>query len=181
MKHRTVPLLAPATLRRAAAGATSAGAGALLLWAYPECEIGVFARGAAWLSGLMAGAPVFPLEDGWLLALPGEPVLVSAACSGTGYFLMVATLLAWHAAQRGWTVPGAMLGGLAAGAPLAVVINALRVIAVVQAQRWVIPRFPAEYGPLLHLVTGAAVFLPLLIGLNLALEYHARRTAHHGA
>ncbi len=181
MKPPPAKLLAPATLRGAAAGLVAVAAGALLLWAFPEWEIGVFAQGAARMSGLLTGAPVFPLEDGWMLSLAGEPVLVTAACSGTGNFLMVAALLAWHAAQRGWTIPGAMLGGLAAGAPLAMVINALRVIAVVQAERWIIPRFPDGYGPLLHMLTGAAVFLPLLIGLNLALEYHARRPARPGA
>lgn len=157
------------------AGAVAAGLGAAFTKLVPSADVEVFARGAARIASWLVGSPMLRGGDGWLIPLGEVPVLVSAACSGTGFFLMVTALLAWHFAQRGRHWIWAVAGGLVVGFPLALVVNALRVVTLVQAHRWIIPRFPASYGPLLHMATGAAVFLSLLIGLNFLLEFHGKR------
>jgi exosortase/archaeosortase family protein len=98
--------------------------------------------------------------------------VVTAACSAAGFFVIVAALIAWHLARRGWSVAFSALEGLVAALPVAIFINALRIVTVAQAHRWVIPLFPDCFGPFLHLLTGVAVFLPSLIALNLILEHH---------
>jgi len=154
------------------AGVSVGLAGWLLLGLAPWAEVGLFAHGTAVLTGLLTGSPVVQTEDGWLLAGAGRPVLVSSACSATGYFLTVAVLLGWQLGRRGsafvLVFPGAILGAL----PVTLLVNTLRVVALAQAHRWIIPHFPESYGPMLHLLTGVSVFLPALIGLNLLLDHY---------
>jgi exosortase/archaeosortase family protein len=57
-----------------------------------------------------------------------------------------------------------------AAVPVALAINALRIVAVAQLHRWILPRLPETYGPFLHMLTGVAVFLPAFILANLLLE-----------
>ena len=142
----------------------------------PSLELALFAGGSARLASLFTGAPVFRVEEGWALPTAGIPIMITAACSGTGYFLMVAALIGWQLARRGRSLGGAILVGLVVGLPLSITINSLRVVAVMQAHRWAIPLLPDAYGSFLHMLTGVAIFLPSLIALNLLLEYHGR---HH--
>jgi exosortase/archaeosortase family protein len=86
--------------------------------------------------------------------LAGQPLLVTTACSAGDFFLMTAALVA--------------------AVPLTLFINALRLIVVAHAHDWVIPRMPEAYGAFLHMLTGAAVFLPALITLNLIFETYGR-------
>ena len=58
--------------------------------------------------------------------------------------------------------------------PLTLFVNALRVVTVTAAHRWLIPLLPSAYDAFLHLLTGVAIFLPALIALNLLLETHGR-------
>lgn len=140
----------------------------------PQAALEVFARGAALLAGWLTGMQPARVDDGWLLAGGTPPVVVSEACSATGYFAIVAALLGWRLTQTGRTWWQA--AGMATGAAfvLTLVINALRIVVVMQAHRWVIPRLPEAYAPFLHMLAGVAVFLPALVGLNLFLEFHAR-------
>jgi exosortase/archaeosortase family protein len=151
-------------------------AAAALAWCglamFPGGEIEGFARGAAALAALFTGAPLVRVEDGWLLAGAGQPVVVTAACSATGYFVTVAALLAWRLALTGRNLMAAVGLAVVGAVPLTLAVNGLRVVVLMQAHRWIIPRFPAGYGHFLHLLVGVGVFLPLLIGLNLILEYY---------
>ena len=156
------------------AGCAAAGSGWLLLRLIPQLELGLFARGAAWLAGFFTGAPILRVEEGWMLAGSGQPVVITTACSATGYFLIVATLVSWQLARHGKSPGRAAVTGFCAALPLAILLNALRVVTVTQAHRWLIPRLPEAYGPFLHMLTGAAIFLPALITLNLLLEIHGR-------
>lgn len=159
----------------------ASGGGAWLLKTVPWLEADIFIAGAARLAGLVSGAAVERAADGWTLAFAGQPLLVTAACSATDFFLMTAALLGWHAARRvdrPALFPVAAAGALLAAVPLTLAVNALRLVAVAHAHRWVIPRLPAACDAFLHMLTGVAVFLPALIALNLLLEYHGRsRTA----
>jgi exosortase/archaeosortase family protein len=148
--------------------------GALLLKLIPSLELALFAGGSARLASLFTGAPLLRVEEGWALATTGMPVVVTAACSATGYFLMVAALLGWQFARRGMSLGGAVVSGLIIGLPLSIAVNSLRIVAVMQAHRWAIPLLPEAYGSFLHMLTGVAIFLPALIALNLLLEYHGR-------
>jgi exosortase/archaeosortase family protein len=163
----------------ATAFATALG-GVGLLKLLPSLELALFARGAAQLAGLFTGAPVQRIAEGWLLFQPEFPVVVTVACSATDYFLIVAALIGWQIARRGQHSAFAVLAvltGLLVALPLSIAINALRIVAVSAAHRWFTPLLPAAYSSFLHLLTGAAIFLPALIALNLALEFHGRSHA----
>ncbi|MBC8040550.1 MAG: hypothetical protein H7Y06_08415 [Opitutaceae bacterium] len=158
----------------------AAGVGGAVLKLAPAVESEVFVAGAARMAGVVSGVPAEAGVDGWLLAFAGQPLLVTAACSATDFFLMVAALLGWHGALRTdraawWPVAG--VAALVAAVPLTLFINALRLIAVAHAHRWVIPNMPEAYGAFLHMLTGVAVFLPTLIALNLILEFYGRSRA----
>lgn len=162
-------------IRAGLIGLASSGLAWVVLGLFPEAEMAVFARGAASLAALLTGSPVDRAEEGWLLAGQAQPVLVSAVCSATGYFLAVVALVGWRLGQFRLPAPQAMLVAVAAGLPVTLLINALRVVVVMHAHRWVIPQFPAAYAPFLHMFAGVAIFLPALIGLNLIFEYHGNR------
>ena len=160
--------------------AAGAGVGALsaaigLIQLLPVLKLELFARGAAELVGLFTGAPVSRGEIGWMVPLSGAPVAVTVACSATDYFVLVATLLAFQAARRGRSALAAAGVGLIAALPVAVVVNAVRIITVAYAQPWLISRLPPKYESILHMATGASVFLPSLILLNLLLETYGNR------
>src|SRR5436189_213599 len=72
------------------AGFATAAVGGLLLQLRPDLEIELFARGAARLASLFTGVAVLRVEEGWLLGFGDRPVVVTAACSGADYFLIVA-------------------------------------------------------------------------------------------
>jgi len=158
-------------------GLAAAAAGGVVLRILPSLELGFFARGAAGLAGLFSGAAVVAGDGGWMLGYAGRPMLVTVACSATDYFLIVTALIAWRMAAQGQPAWRAALYGLGAALPLAIFVNALRILTVAQAHRWVIPLFPATYGPFLHMVAGAAVFLPALIAISLTLEFYGRSRA----
>lgn len=161
-----------AEVRAAAAGLVSALVGWLWLKGWPAVELGWFAGGSARLAGLFTGAPVRRVAMGWMLPVTGQPIMVTAACSATDYFLILSALLGWQLARQGKCPGLAWLIAPFAALPLTVFLNALRVVAVTHAHRWLIPLLPRSYGPFLHLLTGVAIFLPALVTLNLLLELY---------
>lgn len=146
--------------------------GVLILHLLPALELGVFARGAARIAGCLAGTAVQPSAEGWLLSGTAVPVAVTAACSATDFYLMLVTLIAWQLGRRSRPVWFALPAALLAALPLDLLVNALRIVAVAAAHRWLIPRLPDAYGPFLHMLTGAVIFLTSLMLLNLLLERH---------
>ena len=164
-------------VRSLLAGACAAVCGAWLLKALPSLEEELFVGGAARLASLLSGVSAVRVTEGWALSFSGQPMIVTTACSATDFALMTAVLLGWHFSRwLRWTVlvPAAVAGALLVAVPLALFINALRLIAVAQMHSWVIPLLPSAYGHFLHMITGVAVFLPALIGLNLLLEIYGR-------
>jgi exosortase/archaeosortase family protein len=99
---------------------------------------------------------------------------VTAGCSGTDFFLMVAGLLGWRLARDHRSIFRTVVGSLLIALPVTVLVNALRVVAVTQAHRWIMPHLPERHSAFAHMATGAAVFLPSLIALNLILEIYAK-------
>ncbi|MBK8478877.1 MAG: exosortase/archaeosortase family protein [Opitutaceae bacterium] len=158
--------------RAAGAALLAAAGGGLLLFLFPRLELGLFARGAAQLASLATGSPMLRAAAGWLLPSAQTPILVTTACSGADYFLIVAALLGWQLARRGRAVLRAALVGCALSLPFAITVNALRLTTLAQMHRWFIPLLPDVYAPFLHLLTGVAVFLPSLIALHLLIEFH---------
>lgn len=161
-----------AELRAVLTGLCAVALACIGLRIFPAAEVELFGRGTGGLVALLTGRPIARAEDGWMLAGADRAVLVSAACSATGYFLMVVALLGWRLARTPLHAPVAGVTAIVAALPVTIFVNALRVVALLQAHRWLIPRFPENYGPFLHLLTGVGVFLPALIGLNLILEFH---------
>lgn len=156
----------------------AAGLGSLILLFFPILKLSFFAGTAAHLASLFLGTPVFSVDQGWLLPSRHEPVLVSGACSGSDFWLMIVALLAWHLARRNKSTAFAITAALLCATPLAVAVNSIRIVAVVQAHRWFIPHWSESYGPFFHQLTGVAVFLPSLILIHALLEKHRshRRT-----
>jgi exosortase/archaeosortase family protein len=93
--------------------------------------------------------------------------------------LMVAALLGWQTARRGRHPLLAAAIGLGAAYPVAIFVNAVRVLSVTQAHRWITPRLPAAYDAFVHQLGGMAIFLPSLIALNLLFQIYARRLCSH--
>jgi exosortase/archaeosortase family protein len=158
-----------------ALAAVASGLG--LLKAVPWLESEVFVGGASRLASLFSGAAMIRTDAGIELLFSGQPLLVTTACSATDFFLMTAAVLGWHLAQlaeRRSRWPVMIAGAVIAAVPFTLFVNALRLVTVAQAHRWVIPRMPAAYDAFLHMIAGAAVFLPALILLNLLCELHGR-------
>lgn len=163
----------PGFLAVLAGGGALLGAG-MLVQLFPALRIEMFARGAAELVGFFTGAPVSRSELGWVVPMSGAPVVVTPACSATDYFLIVASLIAFQAARLGTNgLPAATLG-VGVAVPVAIFVNAVRIVTVAYAHPWFISRLPASYESFLHMTTGAAVFLPSLITLNLLFETYGR-------
>ena len=172
-QHNYLAMRIPMTF---SVGAGAAGLGAVLLAVAPALTREVFIGGAARVGSVFSRAAAVRMDEGWALVIAGQPVLVTDACSATDFYLMTTALLGWHLAKKmRW--PLAVVCAVAGAIPLTVLVNALRIVAVAQAHRWVIPRMPAAYEPFLHMLTGAAVFLPALIVLNLIFEYHHGRSS----
>jgi exosortase/archaeosortase family protein len=158
--------------RPIALGLLAPGLAWIGLQVFPNAEVEWFARGTGLLAALFTGASVERVDEGWLLGGAFQPVVVSAACSATHYYLTIVALLAWRLAVGRFSAPAVVGVAIAAAMPLVLFVNALRVIVVMHAHHWVIPQLPEAYGPFLHLLAGVAVFLPALICLNLLLEFY---------
>lgn len=159
--------------RQGLAALAAASLGSALLKIQPALEVEFFAAGAARLASLFTGQPLIRLEKGWMLPDANLNIIVTAACSATDFFLMVAIVIAWQLAGRRWSAVYAALGGIAAAAPLAMILNSLRIVTVSQLHRWLGPHLPSSYGPILHLATGVAIFLPSLIALHGLLDFRS--------
>lgn len=161
----------------ALAATTAGGFIASLPYLLPTYELSVLAQGAAGTAALLTGSPLVRLDSGFALPAARVPVIVTTACSAADFCSIVAALVAWRIARRSGALWFATVAGCVAAIPLTVLVNALRITALTQAHRWVIPRFPSAYGPFLHLLIGVAVFVPALFALNFLLELHGRHRA----
>jgi exosortase/archaeosortase family protein len=153
-------------------GILAGGLGFAGLHLFPVLEVGVFSAGSAKIAAIFYGTSALRTEGGWLLECAGRPVMVTAACSGTGFFVVLAAMLAVQFSRRGLPVAVAPALAMAVALPATLVVNAARLVAVVQMHAWIIPRMPTAFAAFLHLLTGAGVFLPVLIALNVYLEKH---------
>lgn len=173
----------PLPLSILAAPLVASAAGAALLRWLPGLDHSLFAHGAARLASLLQPGSVWLVPEGWQIgpADAARPVVVTVACSATDYFLLIAALLAWRLAPRpgdGFSFPrtaGVAALALSLALPLTLMINALRIVAVVAAHAWLIPDLPAAYADFAHQLVGVAVFLPALLAIDLVLTVHA----HH--
>jgi exosortase/archaeosortase family protein len=144
--------------------------GGLLLAYFPSLKIDFFGQAAARLAALFLATPVLRVDEGWLLPSSQEPVVVSAACSGTDFWLMTLLLLGWQLSRGMKSALKAVALTLLCATPFSIGVNAIRVMAVTQAHRWFIPLWPENYASFFHQSTGVAVFLPALIFLHAILE-----------
>lgn len=160
-------------------GAVLAGLVAWGLVSVVGCEETIFCGGSAKIAGFLSGNPVTRIGEGWLIAAP-LTVVVTTACSGATYFVLLAGLAGWHLSRRGRKTIFRAGGAVLAALPAVLAINALRIVTVAQLHRWVLPRLPEAQGPFLHMLTGVAVFLPALILANLLLENYGRSRTNPG-
>ncbi|MEO6006032.1 MAG: exosortase/archaeosortase family protein [Opitutus sp.] len=158
-------------------GAVSAGAAALFVHLCPGFEFNILAQGAARVAALVCGSSMEVSTRGFAVPEAQVPVIVTAACSAADYFCIMAALVTWQLARRAPRAWVMIPVGLAAAVPLTIIVNALRILSVAHAHRWIIPHFPAAYSSFLHLTAGVAVFLPSLIALQFLFSRHGYRHA----
>ncbi len=164
----------------AVAASLAMAVGVVGLRTVPWFATELFTQGAARLASLFLGVEAIRADTGWALPFTAQPVLVTVACAATDFYLMAAALLSWHfmrSAGRVKWLPTVAVAALLAAVPVTLFVNALRIVAVAHAHHWVISRLPASYDAFLHLLTGASVFLPALIALNLILELYGRSSS----
>lgn len=146
------------------AALTAFGIGTAVLAKFPVLRLGFFARAAAIVAALVLGAPaVGSAPEGWTIGTRPLPLLVTAACSGADFWILVGAILAWHRARAGKALWRSAAFGLAVAPFLSIPANAVRIAALAGAHRWLIPQFPPAAASFLHLLVGVAVFLPTLI------------------
>lgn len=150
----------------------SAVLAAAFIYCLPSVELQIFAQGAARIASLFTGAPILESEAGWLLPLSHRTILISEACSGATFFIITCTLLCWHISRRTGRPIAIIIMAFSSALALAIFINALRIICLVQAHRWLIPRLPDNYAGFAHMLIGIAIFLPSLIALNALFEFY---------
>lgn len=165
------------SLRSIGVGAVTLIGAKWLFACFPSLQLNLLAQGTARVTAVLVGSSVLRGEHGWRLPGAATPVEVTAACSAVDFACLVAGLIAWQLAKR-WR-RSIMAGplGLGLALPVALTVNAVRVAALTQVHRWVIPHLPPSYAAFTHLFTGVAIFLPALIGLNLLLEHYGNRHA----
>jgi len=146
----------------------------LILWSIPALEMTWFVPVAAHVASLFSGAHAGIDNAGWILLSGNMEVLVSRSCSGTGFFVILSALLSCHLAGKGWRILTACFLSLLLAGFLAPLINGFRITVVVELHRWILPYFPQAWHAFLHMLAGAAVFLPVLVFVNFLLEKHAR-------
>lgn len=155
------------------AACITAASGWLILAYFSALELGWFARTAARVASLFIGSGIRQDPAGWSFYSGNLEVLVSSACSGTGFFIILATLLSLQLCRPGWR----MLAGCAFSIGLAFLaaplINGLRITLVAELHRWILPQIPLSAHAFIHMLAGAAVFLPVLIFINLLIERYA--------
>ena len=144
----------------------------ILVNCFPAAELQIFAQGAARIASLFTGAPLVEADVGWLLPLSHRTILISEACSGATFFIITGALLCWHISRRTGHHIASIAIAFSSALALAIFINALRIICLVQAHRWLIPLLPENYAAFAHMLVGIAVFLPALIALNALLEFY---------
>ena len=161
--------------------ATAAVAGSIpwiALHIWQDLDMEVLARASAQIAALFMGCPIAHDPLGWTLMTTPVSSTVSAACSGADFVGLSAMVFAWHLAWRGWHFIIVVGTAVSLTGPFSILVNAVRIVAVIQMHRWVIPLFPPSCSAFLHLVTGVAVFLPALIFLHATLPGfdHSRRS-----
>ncbi len=128
---------------------------------------------AAIVSSWWLGVAYATTAEGVLLMNADLPILVTSACSGSGFLALVcgiATpfLMAPERRRYGWlVVPGAIL--------LTIVANSARIITGWYSGIWARQVLSQTYWPAIHLATGIVVFLTVLVAVHIVLSVLDRR------
>lgn len=127
------------------------------------------------LVSLFTGSPSFQADAGWILSFPTTTLLISKACSGTGFFIIMCVLFGWHFTDKTQYHMLNLVLAVTVALFLSIFINALRIICLLQAHHWLFPLLPENYSAFAHMLIGVAAFLPTLIALNALLEFYGRK------
>lgn len=147
-------------------------AGLLLNAFAPAVETTVFARGAAYAAATLTGAPVEAMSQGWVVPFGSEPIIVTAACSGFDFWVLLSLIFTWRLLGKHRLVRSAAIIGMICAIPVTWVINGVRIIALAHAHRWIIPHWPEAYEGFLHLAVGVLIFLPALVAFHALPHFH---------
>lgn len=148
-----------------------------LFWRYAFC------LPAAWLSSIAMGAPYHATEEGYMLLSRALPVHVTQTCSGGGFFVLVLVLLAAVTA-RGKRLSAALACiALALPAAYAVTLfaNTSRIVTGWLTGRCARALLSEPFHAGIHMGTGIAVFLTVLIATYFAATRFARVHQHEEA
>lgn len=158
--------------RRVAAGGLAAAlAVKLCVDALPEAAVAVaFLRPAARLAAFHLGAAYDPTA--LTVSAHGVTLAVVRACAATDFFSMVCALFAFALPVRALALR--LPAALAAAWLVAVLANAARLVVCVSVDAFV----PEAQIPVVHMVLGVAVFLPVFAALWYTLV--TRKELTHG-
>ncbi|MBL7115168.1 MAG: hypothetical protein ISS35_05325 [Kiritimatiellae bacterium] len=130
----------------------------------------VFCLPAARFSAFFLGAPCVRVDDGYLIENAVLPVLVSLACSGTGFFvLLTAMLLGLICRYRKPSLPLAF-GVIVAAYGISLVTNVCRITLGYFASVGARCLLPECLWAGIHLSVGVLVFLSALVGVYICTE-----------
>lgn len=123
-----------------------------------------FVMPTAWIAAWFLSAERVPTPEGCLLVTSAAPVHVILACSGAGFFALLASLLLGQLlAARRPTIGGLALMPAAAYA-MAVAANSARVVFAWFAVRWIGRALPSYLVPAVKTGAECLVFIVFLAG-----------------
>jgi exosortase K len=124
----------------------------------------VFAMPAAWLSATLLGTRCVPVDAGYMLDNGTLPVLVSAACSGSNFYILVVAMGIGLAHRRHQLRVATILTALVIAYPITVLTNTCRITLGFHAAIWARQILPQAMWAGAHLTVGVLVFIVALIG-----------------
>lgn len=151
----------------------------LLAFAVPSLVADAFCKPAAFLAALYFNAPAVFDSQGAVIARSAGDIEIYSPCSGFQFFTLLVGLTAFALADQrvarrhpvffSLTLPAAYL--------ITLVVNAGRIVAVAGGVALLQGHLPPDVMDALHIGTGVAVFLPVLLVSYFALS-ERRRSAH---
>lgn len=149
----------------------------LLVLIWPAIIDHAFIATAAHSASMFLGSPLTTGPDNvFIIQHPGIEVAVTEACSGFGFFSLLAALLVgvavFHQQIRDliWLLPAAFLIGLLA--------NTSRIVCAVHARLAAADFFPSAYDGAIHMSVGVVVFVTVLTTTWILIKKRYANYAH---
>lgn len=142
-----------------------------LTFGFAGIRLAAFSQPAARLSSIFLGAPCNATAQGYRIECAALPVLVSLACSGTGFFVLLTAMLAGLLCRYRRLTPLTIATALVAAYAVTLLTNACRITLGWFASVWARHTLPESMWPGVHLSVGVLVFMSALVGVYVWVEW----------